>query len=250
MGVVMERLQRALRAVAAGGDPSRMLEETLAGAVVACGAAGGVVVATVGGRPKMLTANGPYAGAGVAMETAEAALANGRLTRRRFRTDSLLAVGQPVRVNGRVAAAIALAGAPADNDTTALPIFADVIALALGQLPCGTLSANLRPSAGDVLVTLAEVASPFEKDGVLVRSLAGCERLFQAVASCCALVDGERVVIAHQRGLDQHRLAAAASDVALAVLLRSSSMQVLSPGAPEVAALGRPQAWTAVMPLV
>src|SRR3954467_1728066 len=93
MGVVMERLQRALRTVAAGGDPARMLEEALAGAVVACGAAGGVVVATVGGRPKMLAANGPYAGAGIAMETAEAALANGRLTRRRFRNHSLPAGG-------------------------------------------------------------------------------------------------------------------------------------------------------------
>src|SRR3954463_4212984 len=143
MGVVMERLQRALRAVAAGGDPARMLEEALAGAVLACGAAGGVVVATVGGRPKMLAANGPYAGAGIAMETAEAALANGRLTRRRFRNDSLLAAAQPVRSEGRVVAALAVAGPPADVDTTCLPLFADVIALALGRLPAGSLTPNL-----------------------------------------------------------------------------------------------------------
>ena len=145
-----------------------------------------MLVAAVGGRPKMLAATGPYAGAGIAMEAAEAALAKGRLTRHRFRNDSLLAAAQPVRVQGRVVAAIAVAGLPANLDTTALPLFADVVVLGLNQLPAGTLAANLGPSAGDVLTALAEVASPGEPAGVVVRALAASERLFEARASCSA----------------------------------------------------------------
>src|SRR4051812_17626841 len=127
--MILDRLQRALRAVAAGGDPARMLEEALTGAVASAGADGGVPVATVGGTPKMLAACGAGSGAGIAMEAAEAALANGRLTRRRFRNESSLAAAQPVRVHGRVVAALAVAGSADVLDVAALPVFADVVVL-------------------------------------------------------------------------------------------------------------------------
>src|SRR3954467_9474844 len=172
--MILDRLQRALRA-AAGGDAARMLEETLEGAVATANGDGGVLVATVDGRPKMLAASGAGSGARVAMEAAEAALENGRLTRRRFRNDASMAAAQPVRVDGRVVAALAVAGPASALDVTALPLFADVVVLALDHLPAGTLSPSIGPSAGDVLLTMAEVASPVDRNAVLVRALAGAE---------------------------------------------------------------------------
>src|SRR5438105_2497726 len=188
--MILDRLQRALRALAAGGDAAHLLEETLEGAVAAANGDGGVLVATVDGRPKMLAASGAGSGARVAMEAAEAALENGRLTRRRYRNDASLAAAQPVRVDGRVVAALAVAGPASVLDVAPLPLFADVVVLALQHLPVGTFATTLGPSAGDVLVTLAEVASPLDRNAVLVRALAGTERLFKTTASCCAVVEG------------------------------------------------------------
>ena len=99
-------------------------------------------------------------------------------------------------------------------------------------------------------------AAEYYRDGLVKKILVSnprespSERLFETVASCCALVDGDRAVVAHQRGLDTARLHAAGADPALAGVLRSATLQVLAPGTPGVASLGRTGDWAAVVPLL
>src|SRR5829696_6390832 len=102
--IVLERLQRALRGVVAGGERARVVTETLEGVVDAARASGGVLIALVDGHPSVVGRTGTDVA--VATEAATAAVLNGRMTRRRTGGNTLLAVAQPVRSGNRVVGAL------------------------------------------------------------------------------------------------------------------------------------------------
>src|SRR5687768_15706960 len=77
--IVLDRVQRALRGVVAGGERARVVAETLAGVVDAARASGGVLLAMIDGQPAVIGRNG--ADAEAAAEAGRAALLSGRLTR-------------------------------------------------------------------------------------------------------------------------------------------------------------------------
>src|SRR4051812_9759589 len=117
--IVLDRLQRALRGVVAGGERSRVVTETLEGAVDAARASGGVLLTLVDGQPPVVGRPAPDAAA--ATEAGKAAMLSGRLPRRRFGGDPLLAVAQPVRSGSRIVGAIAVAGPGRTLDPSPLP---------------------------------------------------------------------------------------------------------------------------------
>ena len=168
--IVLERLQRALRGVVAGGERARVVTETLEGVVDAARASGGVLLALVDGQAAIVGRTGTDAA--IATEAAKAALLNGRLTRRRSGGDPLMAVAQPVRSGNRIVGALAVAGPGRTLDATALPVFADLATLALACRVGGGEIVTPTPSPADVLAAVASVAAQLDRPSVLVRTLA------------------------------------------------------------------------------
>jgi signal transduction histidine kinase len=252
--VVLERVQRALRGVVAGGERSRVVAETLAGVIDASRASGGVILALVDGQPTVVGRSG--ADAEAAAEAGRAALLSGRLTRRRFGGDPLLAVGQPVRAGARVVGALAVAGPSRTLDPTSLPVFADLATLALACRPGGGDIATPSRSSADMLVAVATVAAQIDRPAVLVRTLAAAEELFGATAGCCVMIEGdgargrpERAVVAHQVGLDRERLRQVTATAEFVNLFRATDAQVLAPEHPVTGWLGHGGDSAVVLPL-
>jgi signal transduction histidine kinase len=255
--IVLDRVQRALRGVVAGGERNRVIHETLEGVVDAARAAGGVLVALVDGQPSLAGRTGSDIDA--ATDAAKAALLSGRLTRRRYGGDPLLAVGQPVRAGNRIVGAIAVVGAGRTLDPTPLPVFADLATLALACRPSGGEIATPTPSPADVLASVATVAAQLDRPAVLVRTLAAAEELFGATAGCCVLTDLEsradparrtRAVVAHQVGLERERLRLLSTDPVFVDLFTANEPRLVPVGHPLIATgLGRPGEAGVVLPL-
>src|SRR4051812_715902 len=242
---ILESLQRAVRAAAAGSDPGRAIGEALRGATAASGADGAVALSARerGTRPTIAAMAGHPDP--VTIATAEAAVASGRMHRRRF--EGSVAAALPVRFQGVVIGAVAVHGPAHSVDTGALPPFADVIALLLGHGQAVARHGGV--SRGDVLEAVAELAGQPGRAGVLVKTLGALERVFGATASCCVLQEGSRLTVAHVRHLDGEalRVAAAAPEFVEALLL--PSVHELPPGHPAPAALGRAHETATVVPL-
>src|SRR5438270_1724444 len=109
-----EHLQRSLRALVAGSDPARLLNDTLRGAVQACGGRQGLLVGLVDGVSTPLASTGPVPR--LVVDVADAAIASGRLSRRTERGGKAGAVGECLRVGDRVVGALAVGGNPANLD--------------------------------------------------------------------------------------------------------------------------------------
>src|SRR6476646_3002623 len=203
---ILESLQRAVRAAAAGSDPGRAIGEALRGVTAASGATGAVTLSARerGMRPTIAAMAGHPDP--VAIATAEAAISSGRMHRRR--SEGCVAAAIPVRFQGVVIGAVAVHGPTHTVDTGALPPFADVIALLLGHGQGVTRHDGV--SRGDVLEAVAELAAQPGRAGVLVKTLGALERVFGATASCCVLHEGSRMTVAHVRNLDGEALRLAA----------------------------------------
>ena len=253
--IVLERLQRALRGVVAGGERSRVITETLEGAVDAARASGGVLLALVDGQPTVVGRTGTDGAA--ATEAARAAMLSGRLTRRRFGGDPLLAVAQPVRSGSRIVGALAVAGPGRTLDPAPLPVFADLATLALACRPAGGEIVTPTPTPSDVLTAVATVAAQLDRPSVLVRTLAAAEELFGTRAGCCVMADAEglvataggRAVVAHQVGMDRERLRSLSTDQRFIELFAVGETAVLPRDHPLIAAVGRPGETAVVLPL-
>ena len=255
--IVLERLQRALRGVVAGGERARVVTETLEGVVDAARASGGVLIAMVDGQAAVVGRTGTDAG--VATEAAKAALLNGRLTRRRSSGEPLMAVAQPVRSGNRIVGALAVAGPGRTLDATALPVFADLATLALACRTGGGEIVTPSPSPADVLSAVASVAAQLDRPSVLVRTLAAAEELFGATAGCCVMADRDnltasgamgRAVVAHQVGLDRERLRLLSNDATFVELFSAVEPRIVPGTDPLIAKLGRGADAMAVLPLL
>src|SRR5438876_5515369 len=255
--IVLERLQRALRGVVAGGERARVVTETLEGVGDAARASGGVLLALVDGQAAIVGRTGTDAA--IATEAARGALLNGRLTRRRSGGDPLMAVAQPVRSGNRIVGALAVAGPGRTLDASPLPVFADLATLALACRTGGGEIVTPAPSPADVLAAVASVAAQLDRPSVLVRTLAAAEELFGATAGCCVMADKDnltatgrmrRAVVAHQVGLEREHLRLLSNDASFVALFAATEPRILPSDHPVIAKLGRATDAAAVLPLL
>jgi hypothetical protein len=125
---VSEPVQRIVRGLASGTDPSRLLHDCLAAAVAGGKARSGLLCGVVDGAPVPLASSGALAP--VVEQAAAAAIESGHLSRRSDRASGAHAVAQPVRVGGRTVGALALGGTLDGLDPGRLPLYSDLAALA------------------------------------------------------------------------------------------------------------------------
>ena len=248
----LDRLQALMRSLAAGVDSARLLQEVaVATSAGACGATA-LVVRVSGGQPL------PVAVAGVPpeelMDVVTEAVRMGRLVHRRLTPAGAaaskrlgrgaVAAAIPLRSGGRVIGALAAAGVDGSLDPTALTVYADVTAVALGS---GT-----GVSSGDVpawMDTLAELGQEMDGDRLAAQALLGAERLFGARAGWCARVVHGNVRIAAHRGLDTERLRDVSRNPQFRALLDVERPSLISASSPSVVELFPPAEVGAVMPI-
>src|SRR5438270_2777130 len=222
-----EHLQRSLRALVAGSDPARLLNDTLRGAVQACGGRQGLLVGLVDGVSTPRASTGPVPR--LVVDVADAAIASGRLSRRTERDGKQGAMAECLRVGNRVVGALAVSGEPDMLDPSQLPLFADCASLALGRR-----SATSTTSVVDILDALSRVASDLDGASILVRVFDAAEQLFGARAGFFAVFEGSGVRISHYRGLNRETLRDATRHPEFKALLTSPGLRVDGPTHPVV----------------
>ena len=215
-----ERLQRIVRGVTTGADPSRLLNEVLAATLEAARGHEGLLMGLVDGEPVPLASSGTPPS--ILLDTAEAAIASGRLTRRTSRDGGGSAAAEPLRVGDRVVGALAVSGEPFSIDLTALPLYGSVAALVLERRP----SSSGTTDTTAVLDALATVYTEPDQSSVLVHLFDAAEELFSSRGGFCALVDDGTVRVAHHRGIDRERLRDASRHPDFAELATSPVLRV------------------------
>jgi signal transduction histidine kinase len=239
----LERLQQVLRGLAAGGDPMRLLNDVLSGAVGAVGGRNGMLVGVSDGAVVPLVSTGAIPA--TVMETAEQAVSSTRFVRRRDPATGMQVVAEPVRVGTRVVGALAVGGDFTGLDPVTLLLFADAAAIVLTRRPAvGTASVP------EFLDALTKVAHDLDRSTILVRLFDAAERLFGARAGFCALYEDEGARIAHFRGVDREQLRFATHVPEFKDLVTSPTLRVDDPTHPVVARLTDGAEWAVSLPLV
>lgn len=227
---VVQYLAQVLRGLSGGADPLRLLSDTVAGAVAAAGGRHGIVVGMVDATPSVVAAAG--ATSKVLMDTAQAAMAEGRVTRGRDQATGSGAIAAPVRIGQRTVGAIAVGGDPLRLDGAPLPLFADAAGLALARRPSvGQCSVE---EFSDALVT---VGSDLDLAAVLTRLFEAAARLFGALGGFCVVPDGDGWRVAHYQGISAADLRAAARHPEFRGFVASANLRVEPPTHPVVAGL-------------
>ena len=227
---VVQYLAQVLRGLSGGADPLRLLSDTVAGAVAAAGGRQGIIVGMVDASPSVVAAAG--AASKVLMDTAQAAMGEGRVTRGRDPATGSGAIAAPVRIGQRTVGAIAVGGDPLRLDGAPLPLFADAAGLALAR----------RPSVGQCSVeefseALVTVGSDLDQAAVLTRLFEAGERLFGALGGFCVVPDGDGWRVAHYQGINAADLRAAARHPEFRGFVASANLRVEPPTHPVVAGL-------------
>lgn len=226
----MQYLAQVLRGLSGGTDPLRLLSDAVAGAVAAAGGRNGIIVGVIDGAPSVITASG--SSSKLVMETARAAMGEGRITRRRDPDAGSGAVAAPVRIGQRTVGAIAVGGDPMRLDAAPLPLFADAAGLALARRP-----APLQYSVEEFSDALLHVGSDLEQALVLARLFEATQKLFGALGGFCVVPDGEAWRVAHYQGITAADLRAAAQHPDFRGFVASATLRVEPPTHPVVAGL-------------
>lgn len=238
----LESLQAVLRGVTAGGDPSRLLHQALAGAVSATKASEGAVLRVVGDATAPVATSGELSAP--ARATAEAAIAAGRLVRRREQGSGRTTAAEPLRSAGRVVGAMVVGGGFERLDPAALPLYAAAVAILLERQP--NAAADALPA---VLEALSSVAAELDTRAMLGRIFDAADTLFGSTAGVCALFDGASMRIAHHRGVDAKRLLDVSRHPEFKSLLSCPEVRVEPPAHPVVGQLASLGETAVSMPL-
>lgn len=239
----LERLQQVLRGLSAGADPVRLLGDVLAGAVASVGGRNGLLVGLADGAVVPLTSTGAVPA--TVTETAEAAIENNRLVRKRDANSGMQVVAEPIRIGTRIVGAIAVGGDFTGLDPVTLLLFADAAGLVLSRRP--TVSTASVP---EFLDALSRVGHDLDRSIILVRLFDAAERLFGARAGFCALYEDEGARIAHFRGVDREQLRHATHQPEFKDLVTSPTIRVDDPTHPVVSHLTDGAEWAVSLPLV
>lgn len=240
---VVQYLAQVLRGLSGGVDPLRLLSDTVAGGVAAAAGRHGIIVGTVDGALSVLASSGTAPR--VLMETAQAAMVEGRVARRRDQATGSGAIAAPIRIGQRTVGAIAVGGDPLRLDAAPLPLFADAAGLALAR----------RPNAGQCSVeefsdALVEVGTDPDQAAVLTRLFEAAERLFGSLGGFCVVPDGDGWRVAHYQGISAADLRAAARHPEFRGFVASVNLRVEPPTHPVVAGLVRGAETAVSVPLV
>jgi two-component system phosphate regulon sensor histidine kinase PhoR len=229
-------IQRALRAVASGGDPARVASSVLQAAVAACEATEGVVVTERDGETVVLAAVGTPGP--VLRAAAEVAMSQGRPARRPDDRSNRSILAVPVRAGGRHLGALAVGSALRDLDLPTLSVLADALAVSFATTPTPPARALELLAAVTAIGQSATTADAFDR--LLDLGL----RAFGASAGC-TIVDGRRISAA--RGIDRDRLVAACESPDLRAGLSANDVTLLRPTVAQ--ALGHAGSTTVSIPL-
>ena len=229
-----------VRTLAEGVDPGRVLREVAQVALRHTATSHVLLAAMLEGQLTPIVAIGsPHS---VLFEAAQEAYGQGRAVRRSDPTVHLAAVATPVRHQGQVVAALAVAGTPDGTrplQPEALTTLADCAALALAARPvAGVLSAGHGDDGLALAVDLAGIAGATTTDGVVAAALEVAAAHFGARAGFVCLPTGpDGVEVLGWRGLDRDRLGAASRHPRFTGLISGPDMVVASPTDPVVAQL-------------
>ncbi|MBW3558061.1 MAG: PAS domain-containing protein [Actinobacteria bacterium] len=240
---VVQYLAQVLRGLSGGAEPVRLLSDTLAGAVAAASGRHGIIVGMMDGALSVVAATGTTPR--LVMETAQASITEGRLTRGRDQATGSGAIAAPVRVGQRIVGAIAVGGDPLRLDGAPLPLFADAAGLALAR----------RPSAGQCSVeefseSLVHVATDLDQATVMTRIFEAAGRLFGALGGFCVVPAAEGWRVAHYQGITAANLRAAAQHPDFRAFVASANLRVEPPNHPVVAGLATGTETAVSVPLV
>ena len=238
-----ERLQGVLRGLAAGTDPIRLLHDTLSGAVAGLGGRQGLLVGVADGVTIDVASTGAIPA--TVREAAQAAVDQGRISRRQDSATGTQAVAAPVKVGARVVGAISVGGELGAVDPTILGLFVDAAGLVLAHRPPASTA-----SVPEFLDALGRVASELDRGTILVRIFDAADRLFGAKAGFCALFESEGARIAHFRGIERERLRDATHLPEFKDLVTSPVLRVEPPTHPVVARLTDGAETAVALPLV
>jgi signal transduction histidine kinase len=229
-----------VRALAEGVDPGRVLREVAQEALRHTATSYVLLAAMLEGQLASIVAIGPPHS--VLFEGAQEAYRQEQAVRRSDPTVPLAAVAVPVRYQGAVVAALAVAGPP---DRTrplvpeALTALADCAALALAARPVASVLSSGRDE-DDLALTeaLASVAGAETTDRVVTAALDVGAAQFGARAGFVCLPTGpEGVEVVGWRGIDRDRLGAASRHPRFTGLISGPEVAVASPTDPVVAQL-------------
>ena len=222
-------LQRLLRGLAGGSDPSTLLAAVVAGAAAASGGRAAILLGLGEGNTSLLAASGT--GCEALRSAADESASSGRTARRFDRDSGASVLAAPVRAGARLLGSIAVTGDMASLDPGVLALWADAASVVLTARPTPS------PLASELLEAVATATAEADAAGMLERLLDAAEVLFGATAGFSATVDGARVRIVVSRRLDRTRLEAAATSPAFRDALATPGLRVDAPGSPAVALL-------------
>ncbi|HZQ27840.1 MAG TPA: ATP-binding protein [Acidimicrobiales bacterium] len=230
--VSLDRLQSVLRGLAFGAEPTRLLNDALAGAVAATQAREGAILRAGAGSTTTVASTGSVSRH--VIDAAHAAMGENRMIRRRDAETGMVAVAEPLRAGSRVLGAVCVGGGLTTVDPTPLSLYADAAAVVLLRRPAAAVDA-----VPEVLDTLSLVASDLDMDATLGHTFDAATRIFGATSGFVALHEGSTARIASYRGIEQERLVAASRHPEFKALLGPGELRVDGPAHPAVGLLSR-----------
>lgn len=228
----VDHLQPVLRGLAAGANPSQLLQEVLAGAMAATKATEGGILRLAGQTASPVVTSGELSRS--AAEAGQAAMDSGRLVRRRDPGSNATTAAEPLRAGGRVTGAVVVGGTMERLDPAALPLYGAAASLVLGRHVAG------KPETlPHLLDALSDIAADLDTQKMLGRIFDAAQTLFGTAAGFCALFDRGSVRVSHFRGIAQERMVLVARQPEFKTLVNSRAFRIDPPSHPLVGQLTR-----------
>ncbi|MGI8684658.1 MAG: sensor histidine kinase [Acidimicrobiales bacterium] len=219
-----------LNGLAAGAEPDRLLRDTVAGALVAARADAGGILRLAGGECTPVAVTGRLSAA--AIETGRAAVAGGRMVRRRDADTGHMTAAEPLRAGQSLLGALVVTGSADGLEPAALPLFAAAAASVVKRHAAATPEA-----LPELLASLAVVARDLDASAMSARILDAARDLFGVDCSLCALSGDGPVRVSQFRGIDADRMARASMLAGFRALVTGDDVRVDGPDDPVVACL-------------
>jgi signal transduction histidine kinase len=248
-----DNIASIVRALAEGVDPGRVLREVSQVALRHTATSHVLLAAMLEGQLTPIVAIGsPHA---VLFEAGQEAFSQGQPVRRSDPTVHLAAVAVPVRHQGTVLAALAVAGTPDRTrplEPEALTALADCAALALATRPvAGVLSGGDDEDSLALVDAMVTIAAATTTDEVVSAALDVAAARFGARAGFVCLPTGPGgVEVVGWRGIDRDRLGAASRHPRFTRLISGSDVAVTAPTDPVVAQLTAGAEFALSLPVV
>ncbi|HET7476559.1 MAG TPA: ATP-binding protein [Dermatophilaceae bacterium] len=223
-------LHSVLGGLAAGTDPDRLLADAVAGAVAAAAGRSGAVVVVAGGELVTLAGGSP---GDLERAAVRAAIETCRTARRRDADGRTGVVAEPLLLGGGGRGALVVTSSIEGTENETIALFASA-AVAVLQRRAATTPEALP----ELLSSLAGIARDLDPSTMAARILDAARDLFGIDASLCALSADGVVRVAHYRGIDPERLAAASRLPGFRTLVTGDDVRVDRTDNPVVAAMG------------